>query len=356
MKNKLTLFVVIQAILIVILIWLLTYLGRDEFNNANDQNEAKKSNTYIKKEKGIDEVIISKAVQTNSGIKTDKIKPATHARTITSYGNVMNLDMLIEQKNKLNDIKSQISILKNEFARDKKNYERFKTLNEDNKNISDKTLQESLVAFQATQANLSKSEALVDGLEQSIRSQWGEKILVMIQSKYHNDILDFLLHDKARLVRITLSNNFTNDVPKDVNLSLIDSPNDQFLAKYFSEAPQLDKNLQGKTYFYVTFNNKLRFDSRFIVSASQSMNTIESSKYLFIPKESIVWNAGKAWVYIKIAEDKFVRKAIETNNEDNDGWMIKEDQIKENDEIVLSGSQLMLSEEFKYQIKNENDD
>ena len=100
MKNKLTLFVVIQAILIVILIWLLTYLGRDEFNNANDQNETKKSNTYIKKEKGIDEVIISKAVQTNSGIKTDKIKPATHAKTITSYGNVINIDMLIEQKNK----------------------------------------------------------------------------------------------------------------------------------------------------------------------------------------------------------------------------------------------------------------
>lgn len=356
MKNKLTLFIVIQAILIIILIWLLTYLGRDEFNNANNQNEVKKSNTYIKKENGIDEVIISKAVQTNSGIKTDKIKPATHAKTITSYGNVINIDMLIEQKNKLNDIKSQISILKNELARDKKNYERFKSLNEDNKNISDKTLQESLVVFQATQANLSKNEALVDGLEQSIRSQWGEKILTMIQSKHHNDILDFLLHDKARLVRITLSNNFTNEAPKDINLSLIDSPNDQFLAKYFSEAPQLDKNLQGKTYFYVTFNNKLRFDSRLIVSASQSMNTNESTKYLFIPKESIVWNAGKAWVYIKIAEDKFIRKAVDTNNEDNDGWMIKEDQIKENDEIVLSGSQLMLSEEFKYQIKNENDD
>jgi hypothetical protein len=92
------------------------------------------------------------------------------------------------------------------------------------------------------------------------------------------------------------------------------------------------------------------------VAASQPMNTNDSSKYLFIPKESIVWNAGKAWVYIKIAEDKFIRKAVDTNNEDNDGWMIKEDQIKENDEIVISGSQLMLSEEFKYQIKNENDD
>jgi hypothetical protein len=92
------------------------------------------------------------------------------------------------------------------------------------------------------------------------------------------------------------------------------------------------------------------------VSAPQSIDTNESTKYLFIPKESIVWNAGKAWIYIKMNEEKFIRKAIETNNEDNDGWIVKEDQIKENDDIVISGSQLMLSEEFKYQIKNENDD
>ena len=356
MKNKLTLFVAIQAILIVLLIWLLTYLGRDEFNNANDPIDTKKTNSYIKKENGLDFVVISKAVQLNSGIKTAKIKVATHAKTISSYGNVLNLDALIEQKNKLNEIKNQINILKNEFNRDKRNYERFKSLNEDNKNISDKTLQESQVAYQTTQFNLIKSQALIDGLEQNIRVQWGDKILAMIQSPASNNILDFLLHDKARLIRITLSNNFTNDIPKDISLSLIDNPHDQFLAKYLSEAPQLDKNLQGKTYFYVTYNNQLRFDSRLIVSASQPNSSNNSNKLLFIPKESIVWNAGKAWIYIKTAEDKFVRKSIDTSVEDNDGWMINEDQIKENDEIVVSGSQLMLSEEFKYQIKNENDD
>ena len=104
MKNKLTLFVVIQGILIALLIWLLTYLGRDEFNNANDPTDTKKINSYIKKENGLDFVVISKVVQINSGIKTEKIKVATHTKTITSYGNVLSLDSLIEQKNKLNEI------------------------------------------------------------------------------------------------------------------------------------------------------------------------------------------------------------------------------------------------------------
>jgi len=38
------------------------------------------------------------------------------------------------------------------------------------------------------------------------------------------------------------------------------------------------------------------------------------------------------------------------------GWIIKEGIIIENDKIVVDGAQLLLSEEFKYQIKNENED
>jgi hypothetical protein len=82
----------------------------------------------------------------------------------------------------------------------------------------------------------------------------------------------------------------------------------------------------------------------------------ETYKYLAIPKEAVVWNAGQAWVYIKIAENQFIRKVIETDNESSNGWIIKEEYIKENDLIVINGAQLLLSEEFKYQIKNENDD
>ena len=56
------------------------------------------------------------------------------------------------------------------------------------------------------------------------------------------------------------------------------------------------------------------------------------------------------------SENKFFRKSIETNTESSNGWIVKENQIKENDLIVINGAQLLLSEEFKYQIKNENDD
>jgi hypothetical protein len=43
---------------------------------------------------------------------------------------------------------------------------------------------------------------------------------------------------------------------------------------------------------------------------------------------------------------------LETQN----GWIILEDNLKHNELVVVDGAQLLLSEEFKYQIKNENED
>ena len=55
-----------------------------------------------------------------------------------------------------------------------------------------------------------------------------------------------------------------------------------------------------------------------------------------------------------ISDDVFPRKRTQDFNMSIDEMI--ENQIKENDLIVINGAQLLLSEEFKYQIKNENDD
>ncbi|MEY3650691.1 MAG: hypothetical protein RLZZ351_56, partial [Pseudomonadota bacterium] len=63
-----------------------------------------------------------------------------------------------------------------------------------------------------------------------------------------------------------------------------------------------------------------------------------------------------AWVYKKEGKENFIRLPISTEQPSKDGWFIKPSIIQTNDEIVTSGAQLLLSEEFKYQIKNENED
>ncbi|HWT28047.1 MAG TPA: hypothetical protein VN084_00940, partial [Methylophilaceae bacterium] len=74
-----------------------------------------------------------------------------------------------------------------------------------------------------------------------------------------------------------------------------------------------------------------------------------------IPNDAVVWYGGKAWVYRQESPERFVRQPIETDHETGNGWF-NTGLIKPGDALVTSGAQLLLSEEFKYQIKNENED
>lgn len=76
---------------------------------------------------------------------------------------------------------------------------------------------------------------------------------------------------------------------------------------------------------------------------------------VIIPNTAVVWYGGQPWVYKKIQDDQFLRLSINTDVETDIGWFYT-GNLKENDEIVTRGAQLLLSEEFKYQITNENDD
>jgi hypothetical protein len=90
----------------------------------------------------------------------------------------------------------------------------------------------------------------------------------------------------------------------------------------------------------------------------------QSSKGVIVPHEAVVWYANQAWVYQKLAADKpgfdkFVRRIISTEieieGETISGWFNTAGFVEGN-ELVSSGAQLLLSEELKYQITNENDD
>ena len=75
-----------------------------------------------------------------------------------------------------------------------------------------------------------------------------------------------------------------------------------------------------------------------------------------VQSSSIVWSNGLPWVYIEEEPFLFVKKPVSLENEIKDGWLVTSDALSTNDIIVSKGAQLLLSEEYKYQIKNENED
>ena len=69
-----------------------------------------------------------------------------------------------------------------------------------------------------------------------------------------------------------------------------------------------------------------------------------------VPGAAPVWWQGKAWVYVQTKAGQFARREIPTDFPVENGWFVTSG-LSSRDHIIVTGAQLLLSEEFRAQIQ-----
>jgi hypothetical protein len=354
MNRKLAIIIGLQAFLIVMLFWLLIFYGKDEFEamSEHSEEEIETINRVVNKD-GATLINISPAAQKQSDILTAPLKASTHQASISTYGNVVSIDSLIELRNRYLAVKSEIDILRASLNHNKIELDRFKILNQDNKNVSDKVVAAAVVNTKTDEAKIAAAESNAKNITDSIRQLWGDTLAQHAINPKMSDLLQALISNKRVLIQTTLP--FDASEPKlnsSITIAPTAAPSHTMSANYLSPAPITNTTIQGKTYFYHAVTSELRAGMQINATTATSS---KKSNGVIVPNNAIIWYAGKPWVYQKMEADQFSRKPIHTDIEVEDGWFYQ-GQLKANDEVVISGAQLLLSEEFKSQIMNENDD
>ncbi len=354
MNRKLAIIIGLQAFLIVVLFWLLAFYGKDEFEAMSEQSEEEiETINRVANKDGATIISISPAAQKQSDILTSPLKASSHQASISTYGNVVSIDSLIELRNRYLAVKSEIDVLKATLSHDKSEFERLKALNQDNKNVSDKALAGAAANTKSDETKITAAESNAKNISDSIRQLWGDTLAQHAINPKTSDLLQALISNKRVLIQTTLP--FDAAEPKQNSSIMIAptaAPSHTMSAQYVSPAPITNSTIQGKTYFYHAVTNELRAGMQINATTATSS---KKSNGVIVPNNAIIWYAGKPWVYQKTGADQFSRKPIHTNIEVDDGWFYQ-GHLKANDEVVISGAQLLLSEEFKSQIMNENDD
>jgi hypothetical protein len=75
---------------------------------------------------------------------------------------------------------------------------------------------------------------------------------------------------------------------------------------------------------------------------------------VLVPVSAMIRFAGKNWVYVQTETDRFERMPLPVDRAMGDGFFT--DTFEADVSVVTGGTQLLLSEEFRFQIKNENKD
>jgi hypothetical protein len=363
LANKTTIIISLQALLIVTLFWVLVFYGKDEYEAyQNEREEEIESLNRVSINEGVSIVSLSPATQQNSGIQTVKINSANFQGEIKSFGNVMAIDSLIEAKSRYLSLISEIAIAKSASMHSLQQYQRLKMLNDDDKNVSDQDLQAALANVEADKAKISSNEIQLKNLQSNTKLQWGEALASLAFSDKLPAHLAHLLTRKNVLIQISLP--LSAGAPKQdssVKVTPLNESMAPIQAVYISPATQSDTNGFGKTFYYSAPSDLLRIGMR--VNVVKTSAAGGATNGVVVPSNAVVWHAGKAWAYFKTGQNKgtvqnktiqFIRKPISTDTEVDEGWFNQ--GIAENSEVVVSGAQLLLSEEFKYLIKNENED
>ena len=234
---------------------------------------------------------------------------------------------------------------------------KLKSLNKDDKNVADNVIIEKEGDIDTHKNDLVIIKNDISNIIINTEHKWGEFFSKHI-SLAKNIVAKNLFNNKYRLINITIpSAKLAEEMPKIIKVFLSRDSKNVYKAKFISDAPSSNISLQGKSFFYVIENNDFNLGSKIKADITKINNQVTQKK-LFIPSKSVVWSNGKPWVFIKKVDDEgvFLRKPLIDPLETENGWIILEKNLKKNELVVVDGAQLLLSEEFKYQIKNENED
>lgn len=354
MNRKIAAIIALQTLLIIVMFWLLVFYGKDEYENyTRDRGDEIESLSRVASAQGTTVVNLTPQTQTQSGIATTVLQAAIHQNTLSTFGNVVSINPLIELRTRYLAAKAEAEVVRASLNSSQQEYQRLLKLNLDNRNISDRALQTAEAVWKADEAKLSVAETTASSVRDNMRQQWGEVLTVEATRPEPSAVMQRLLQSREVLLQIALP--FDATAPKPGSKLLVApaaSSAKPIQAEFVSASPQTDSTIQGKTYYYRATGADLRADMRVSVSIPDSVKTITG---VVVPDSAVVWYGGKAWIYRKQDADHFVRQAISTDIAASDGWF-NVSTLKPGEAVVTSGAQLLLSEEFKYQIKNENED
>jgi hypothetical protein len=354
MNKRITLIIGLQTLIIITLFWVLIFYGKDEYEAyQSEQEEEIESPSRVTEKDGISLVELTPETQRNSGIATSKIQRFAYQGAIKTFGSVVSIDKLIEAKTQYITLATELNIAKSNSPQLQAQLQRLKTLNEDDKNVSDSAVQESQALANANQARIQAIQQQQLNLKSSIQLQWGEALTELISGGQLPPHLSKLFTRQHVLVQVSLP--AASNTPSHGSTIQIASLNERastVKAIYISPATNADISGIGKTYYYSAPAESLRVGMR--VNVIQTNTSQPLNDGVLIPSNAVVWHGGKPWVYVKKQNNQFVRRPISTDTEIAEGWFSQD--IPTSSHVVTSGAQLLLSEEFKYLIKNENED
>ena len=296
-------------------------------------------------------VTIEDHALSRTGIRTLLLKPADYLPETIAYGEVINIQPLLELRNRYYAALSERRIARAALQLSKQNLARLRNLYQAKAAAEKKYLQQKM-QWQTDQARVDAATYQIDSIQQTLQLNWGEALTSEILDS-GSALFKELIGQQRHLALITLPPDHTS-LARQQNITVSPTGRRRLAmpAEYLAPSPQSSALTQGESYFILCDSPTLQTNMHITAWLTAQGPPLTG---VIIPESAVVRHLGQIYVYLQLDDETFVRRAIPRLMTVHLGYFVPSG-ISPGDKLVIAGAQLLLSEEFRGQIPDEDDD
>lgn len=248
------------------------------------------------------------------------------------YGHVLNSVRLVAMENAINSAQASLELSERE-------YQRLKKLTAQNN--------ASLQALQTATAKLKQDQNALATAKAQLAAASCRALL-----NQSSDFFQSLANEQTVLVRLDLpAGDWINTTPTAAKLKLTNNRR-PITAAFLGQAATTDPQMQGEGFLFTVTNAPEMLRPNFAVTGYLQLPG-KPSKGVILPDDAVVRSDNRAWIYVQTSPTNFARREILLSQRRNGGWFTT-NHVSPGDKVVVTGAQMLLSEERKSQIKIED--
>ena len=281
------------------------------------------------------EAVIKLDVETRQRV-TIAVAPlvaATHGPEVKAFGSVLDPAPLLALHGEL--VAAEVA-LTNSTAQ----HQRTKALFEDDQNASRR-------ALDATEAQQRTDAAKLLNAQQRWTLATGD-VAEKMNSTERDEFVTKLVNRKLGLLRVEVPPGEKLISPTGGRVTLQGDEDKSVVVRSVYSAPAVDAQTRGQASLLVVEQPGTGLRPGAVVTAFLKLPGDEASGVI-LPSRAVVRAAGLAWAYVQTAENEFTRREVSIGAPMPDGWFVTQN-FKSGEQVVVTGAQALLSEEFKSQI------
>jgi multidrug efflux system membrane fusion protein len=278
-----------------------------------------------------------------NGIELSPLAAQAPGAVRSAYASIIDLQPFFDLAQRLAAAQVERDLLTVQAQASQAQYERVQTLYRDERNMSEKSVQEARTLALSDRARLRINAITRDALLASLRQQFGDA-LAQAAAQPATTVFLQLSSGKAALARVTSAS--TDNAPFPEHITLATPQGQRVAARKLSPSPQVDPALQGVSYLYLV--------ERFMPTGTRTFAYLAAAPNsptvagVAIPASAIVWYGGQRWSYVRSAPDRYTRRAVSAADDTPAGVVVTKG-FSAGEAVVTRGAQLLLSEEQRPQ-------